>query len=114
MRPDVYECRRADRDQDMGPQSAAALPLLALRPNKAAEHKRGEETDKRIEEIADSEGVQEGHNPRPPVSKLAYRISDAQRSKTRPYCSEPISLASVDDLQETLACATLTRPFETP
>ena len=43
--------------------------------------------------------------PRPPVSKLAYRISDAQRSKTWPYCSETISLASVDDLQETLACA---------
>ena len=30
---DVYECRRADRDKDMGPQPAAALPVLALSPD---------------------------------------------------------------------------------
>ena len=96
---------------------APGLPLrcIPMSTNVAAPTEIcGAETDKQIEEIADSEGVQEGHNLRPSVSKLAYRISDAQRSKTRPYCSEPISLASVDDLQETLACATVTRPFETP
>ena len=76
--------------------------------------KCGEETDERIEEIADNEGVQERHNPRPPVSELAYRMSDAQRSKTRSYCSEPISLARVEGLQEILACATVTRLFEMP
>ena len=47
----------------MGPQPAAALPVLALRPDKAAEYKCGEETDQQIEEIADSKGVQEGHSP---------------------------------------------------
>jgi hypothetical protein len=33
MHPDVYERRRANRDQDMSPQSAAALPVLALGPD---------------------------------------------------------------------------------
>jgi hypothetical protein len=33
MHPDVYECRRADRDEDMRPQSTAALPVLALSPD---------------------------------------------------------------------------------
>jgi hypothetical protein len=63
MHPDIYECRRADRDKDMGPQPAAALPVLALSPDKAAEYKCGKETDQRIEEIADSKGVQESHSP---------------------------------------------------
>jgi hypothetical protein len=62
MHPDIYEGCRADRDKDMGPQPAA-LPVLALRPDKAAEHKRSEETDQRIQEIADSKGVQESHSP---------------------------------------------------
>ena len=52
---------RADRN--MGPQPAAALPVLTLRPDKAAEHKRSGQTYQRIEEIADSEGVQESHIP---------------------------------------------------
>jgi hypothetical protein len=42
---------------------------LALGPDQRAEHKCGEETDQRIQEIADSERVQECHNPRPPVSE---------------------------------------------
>jgi hypothetical protein len=63
VHPDIYEGCRADRDKDMGPQPAAALPVLALRPDKAAEHKRSEETDQRIQEIADSKGVQESHSP---------------------------------------------------
>jgi hypothetical protein len=59
MHPDVYEGSRADRNKDMGPQSAAALPVLALGSDHRAEHKCGEETDQRIQEIADSERVQE-------------------------------------------------------
>jgi hypothetical protein len=47
----------------MGPQSAAALPVLALCPDEAAEYKCGEQTDQRIEEVADSKGVQESHSP---------------------------------------------------
>jgi hypothetical protein len=38
MHPDVYEGRRADRNKDMGPQSPAALPVLALSPDQRAEH----------------------------------------------------------------------------
>jgi hypothetical protein len=73
MHPDVYECRRADRDKDMGPQPAAALAVLALSPDKAAEYKRSEQTYQRIEEIADSKGVQESHSPRPPVFERIAR-----------------------------------------
>jgi hypothetical protein len=43
-RPDVYEGSRADRNKDMDPQSAAALPILALGPDQRSEHKCGEET----------------------------------------------------------------------
>jgi hypothetical protein len=63
MHPDIYEGRRANRNKEVGPQPAAALPVLALRPDKGAEHKRSEQTYQRIEEIADSKGVQESHGP---------------------------------------------------
>lgn len=39
----------------MGPESAAALPVLTLRSDQRAEDKCGEETDERVEEIANSE-----------------------------------------------------------
>jgi hypothetical protein len=55
MHSDVDECRRANRDQDMRAEPAAALTVLALSPNEPAEYECGEETDKRIEEIANSE-----------------------------------------------------------
>ena len=78
----------------------AALPVLALGSDQRVEHKRGEETDQRIQEIADSERVQECHNPRPLVSERAHWMSDAQRAKTQSYCSEPIGLARVEGLEE--------------
>jgi hypothetical protein len=37
MHSDINERSGADRDKDMGPQPAAALPILSLRPDESAE-----------------------------------------------------------------------------
>jgi hypothetical protein len=51
MYSDINERCRADRYQNMGPQPAAALSILSLRPDESAENECREKADQRIEEI---------------------------------------------------------------
>jgi hypothetical protein len=61
MYSDINERCRADRYQNMGPQPAAALSILSLRPDESAENECREKADQRIEEIPNSKRMQEGH-----------------------------------------------------
>jgi hypothetical protein len=52
---------RADRDEDVGAQARAALPVLALGPYQGAEHERDQQADQRVEKIIKLKGLDELH-----------------------------------------------------
>ena len=56
---EIDERSGADRDQDIGSQARAALPVLALGANQRSEHERDHQADEGIEEIERQERVQE-------------------------------------------------------
>jgi len=67
----------------------AALPIRALGPDQRAEHKCGEQTDKRVEEIADSQGVPMGWSS--PfaicICRVIASISHVAASRSRAFRS---------------------------
>ena len=62
MHSDIDEGRRADGDQHVRAQTAAALPVLPLGTNQTAKDEGSEQVDERVEEVIESEGIEEGHD----------------------------------------------------
>jgi hypothetical protein len=60
---EVDEGRRANGDQHVGAQARGALPILPLRTDQGAEHKRRGQADQRVDEIVNLEGGQKPHGP---------------------------------------------------
>ena len=64
MHADIDERCRTYCDQHMGPQAAAALPVLSLGADQGAEDRRRRRlTGEEFEEVADCERVEESHDP---------------------------------------------------
>jgi hypothetical protein len=66
---EVNEGGGPDRDEDIGPQPRAALPVLALGADQRAKQERNQQADERIDEIEQLECVQESHRNAPGIAR---------------------------------------------